>query len=165
MELRDSNKAPIRAVFRHPRRPTTTFITNKPVDMRRVCHNDHHGKPYWRKVYVTGVKLFLFFPLSHFFFLCDRISSSAGTNSNSNDNRSFMAPCLVGALGAYKRLQMTHSYHHISVTYSRWSFLCCHCVNEIESVKSIIIVQCINTCVITTNILSTAAAPSPPPQQ
>ena len=60
MELRDSNKAPIRAVFRHPRRPTTTFITNKPVDMRRVCHNDHDGWPYWMKLYVTGVKLFLF---------------------------------------------------------------------------------------------------------
>ena len=107
---------------------------------------------------------FSFFPLSHLFFLCDRrISSSAGTNSNSNDKRSFMAPRLVGALGAYKRLQMTHSYHHISVTYSRSSFLCCHCVNEIESVKSIIIVQCTNTCIITTNILGTAAPPLPPP--
>ena len=32
MALRDISTAPIRTVFRHPRRPTTAFITTKPVD-------------------------------------------------------------------------------------------------------------------------------------
>ena len=32
MALRDISTAPVRTVLRHPRRPTTAFITNKPVN-------------------------------------------------------------------------------------------------------------------------------------
>ena len=40
MALRDISTAPVRTVLRHPRRPTTAFITNKPVN-NGSCSNQN----------------------------------------------------------------------------------------------------------------------------
>ena len=46
MALRDISTAPVRTVLRHPRRPTTAFITNKPVNNGSRSKNKTFGA--WR---------------------------------------------------------------------------------------------------------------------